>query len=82
MVVAYRILLSAQGPFGFNWVIELIGTRLRRINEVLCRVCRVLEGMIKLTLTNSFHELQFISVQQSFKLNLIEHIIGMFYLSV
>ena len=24
--VAYRILLSAPGPFGFNWVLELIGT--------------------------------------------------------
>ena len=26
VVVAYRILLSAPGPFGFNWVLELIGT--------------------------------------------------------
>ena len=25
-VVAYRILLSAPGPFGFNWVLGLIGT--------------------------------------------------------
>ena len=26
MVLACRILLSAPGPFGFNWVLELIGT--------------------------------------------------------
>ena len=26
-VVAYRILLSAPGPFGFNLVLELIGPR-------------------------------------------------------
>ena len=25
-MVAYRILLSAPGPFGFNWVLVLIGT--------------------------------------------------------
>ena len=25
-VMAYRILLSAPGPFGFNWVLVLIGT--------------------------------------------------------
>ena len=24
VVVAYRILLSAPGPFGFNWVLKLI----------------------------------------------------------
>ena len=28
LVVAYRFLLSAPGPFGFNWVLALIWTLL------------------------------------------------------
>ena len=26
LVVAHRILVSALGPFGFNWVLDLFGT--------------------------------------------------------